>query len=145
MLSENKIQYEDLEINLFTPETRRRFEQKMSMAQYYLDEQIKQDTNEYVPMRSGLLSNTVNIRQSGSGQIVYATPYAQFLYYGKVMVDTETGSAYSPLGGKKKTIDKELDYDKSKHGLAGPHWYDRAYKTHKERWIEAAREGFRRG
>lgn len=130
-------------IHLFPKKVREKWERKYKAAQYALDEQIKMDTSQYVPWKSGNLDQSVDKVPSGNGVVVWSTPYAQFQNEGKVMVDTVTGSAYSPLGGKKKVTEADLQHDKTAHPLAGPHWYDRSYKANKDKWAKAAKEAFK--
>lgn len=140
-----QIQASDLSIELFNKEFVDELEGKFSNAQYVLDEIIKNDTEPYVPFRTGALSNTVNMTESGSGKVVYYGPQARYLYEGKLMVSPTTGSSYAALGEKKKLTETYLQYDRTAHPLAGAMWYDRAEKVNRERWVKAAREGFKNG
>ena len=64
-------------------------------AEHVLAEQMEKDTQPFVPMLTGSLTQ----RTRGVGNdIIYPGPYARFLYYGKVMVDPNTGSTYG--GGR---------------------------------------------
>lgn len=78
-------------------------------------------------------------------QIVIQGPYAQYQYYGKVMVNAKTGKGPMNIPGvglryKKGTILKEterpLDYDTTFHKDAGPFW-DRALMAAEGKAIEA--------
>lgn len=53
----------------------------------------------YVPMRQGTLKNT---RIVGPDYVKYRGPYAHYHYIGKLMVGTQTGSAYAKSGEKKR-------------------------------------------
>ena len=73
----------------------------------------------YMPYRSGA---TIKLTQAqthiDTPEIVTDTPYARYLYYGKVMV-----------GKAPKTVtDVDLQYTKDKNPLAGPFW-DRRLKA----------------
>lgn len=140
-----KIKGPNISISLFDGDTAVKFERKIAKAQYLLDEIIKHDTEPYVPFRTGTLANTVNMTESGSGQVVYNGPQARYLYEGRLMVSPKTGSSYAALGEKKILTKKHLQYDKTAHPLAGAMWFDRAEKVNGERWVEAAKEGFRDG
>ena len=83
-------------------------------AEHVLAEQIKKDTQPFVPMLTGSL--TQRTRVDGSA-VIYPGPYARFLYYGKVMVDPNTGSTYAPKGGTKVVTDRN--------------WYSTRQCTHK--------------
>ena len=65
--------------------------------------------------------------------IITDTPYAKYLFYGKVMVDPKTGAAgfmtsegwRSRKGGAKVLTGRDLQYNRTKNPNAGPRW-DRA-------------------
>ncbi len=71
----------------------------------------------YVPMQTGILKNTRDIEDDG---VTYRGPYAQFQYYGKVMVGVRSRSAWAKPGERKVVTDKDLTY----HGapMRGPLW-----------------------
>lgn len=145
VFKEFKIKGSHISIDLFNKGDVKDLERKFSKAQYELDEAVKHDTEPYVPFRTGNLSNTVNMTESGSGQIIYYGPQARYLYYGKVMVSPTTGSSYAALGEKKVLTKKQLQYDRKAHPLAGAMWFDRSEKANRKEWIKAAQEGFRNG
>ena len=67
----------------------------MTKANDILVYQVMKDTSPYVPFLTGSL----NARTQAVGNtIIYPGPYARYLYYGKVMVDSVTGKgpAYIP-------------------------------------------------
>lgn len=142
---EFKLKGPNISITLFDGDTAVEFERKIGKAQYFLDEIIKHDTEPYIPFRTGTLANTANLTESGIGKVVYYGPQARYLYEGMLMVSPTTGSSYAALGEKKILTKKKLQYDKTAHPLAGAMWFDRSEKENKERWINAAKEGFRNG
>lgn len=71
----------------------------------------------YVPYKEGGLVG--NSRVDEQCNIHYETLYARFLYYGKLMVDPETGSSYAKKYHKKVLTDKDLVYHKPG---TGPFW-----------------------
>lgn len=70
----------------------------------------------YVPEDTKTLIDTSYI--DGECNIHYDQPYARYMYYGKLMVDPETGSSYAKKGHKKVLTDKDLVY----HKKGGPYW-----------------------
>ena len=52
----------------------------------------------------------------------FSGPHSSFLYEGKVMVGDVTGSAWAKEGETKHATSKNLNYTKSPHPKAGPHW-----------------------
>lgn len=67
----------------------------------------------YLPYRSGeTIKQTVIQTDINQPEIVTRSPYAKYIYYGKVMV----GKA------PKRVTDRPLKYTKDKNPLAGPRW-----------------------
>ncbi len=111
--------------------------EKLTKAQNDLNNQIIADTVNYVPFSQGILSNSVHVENDD--EIVWNTPYARFLYMGKLMVD-ERGSTYARKGGRKHVIDKNLNYSQEAHSKAGSHWFERAMDEHLDDWVETVKE-----
>lgn len=89
----------------------------------------------YIPFDRGQLkaSGTENT-VLGSGEVTWETPYARYMYYGKLMVDSETGSTWSPKGGHKVLTDTDLTYGGAP--VRGAYWYDRAMQNGGRKQIE---------
>lgn len=114
-----------------------------SPLQKFWDEMLLNDINPYTFFRTGdLRNNAIAATVIGDGVLIWPGPYAQFLWYGKVMVDAETGSAYAQLGGTKISIDKELVSHAG--GITGPFWAIRAANDLYPTWQRAAQEFLRR-
>lgn len=76
----------------------------------------------YMPQRSGMtVKVTVVQTDIRKPKIITNTPYARFLYHGKVMVSDVTGSPWARKGETKHVINKKLDFSK-KTETAGPYW-----------------------
>ena len=82
-------------------------EKRVVKANKWLCEEIIKDTDQFVPARTGALA--MNVHRQGN-TIVYASPYARFQYYGKVMIDPATGSTFAPKGTRKALTDRNLKY-----------------------------------
>ena len=65
------------------------------------------------------------------------SPFGRFLYEGKVMVDTKTGSPWARPGAKKVVTDRDLKYSNPK---ATPHWFDTAKENHGDSWVRAVKK-----
>lgn len=92
----------------------------------------------YTPMKTGTMSEQVEIRgKEGAGEIEYTAPYSHYLYEGKLMVDSVTGSSYARAGTKKVYADKELNISKAKHPLASKEWDKAAEPTQKPKLVDA--------
>ena len=115
--------------------------QDMGPVQKFIDSECINKMIPYTPMLSGLLSNSAPRlgTKIGSGKIEYFSPYARYQYYGKLMVSSTTGSAWSK-GESKVLTDKDLVHNKSKHPQAGPFWFERMKADKKEEILQGARK-----
>lgn len=109
--------------------------QGCTKAEHTVALQIKKDTSPYVPALTGSLD--ARTRVDGQ-QIIYPGPYARYLYYGKLMIDTETGSSYAPKGGTKVVTDKDLVFNKAMHAKAQSHWFEASKAKNLEKWVRVA-------
>ena len=100
----------------------------------------------YMPFKTGMTIK-VTIAQTNVRKpyIITNTPYAQYLYRGKVMVDSKTGKGPANIpsvgpryrkGTTLKATHRPLEYNKSKNPLAGPYW-DRRLKAAEGEALEA--------
>lgn len=67
-------------------------------AESIVGQQVIKDTAPFVPALTGSL--TIRTRLDGN-KIIYPGPYARFLYYGKVMVDPQTGAPLRQRAGRR--------------------------------------------
>jgi len=104
-------------------------------AEHVLAEQIEKDTQPFVPMLTGSL--TQRTRVDGSA-VIYPGPDARFLYYGKVMVDPNTGSTYAPKGGTKVVTDRNLVFNQTMHPQAQAHWGEASKAQNLDKWVRVA-------
>lgn len=103
-------------------------------VQAFHTQNVLRRIQKYMPMDSGMTIK-VTIAQTNiqKPQIITNTPYAKFLFYGKLMVDPVTGAAgFMTLNGwrSRKNVPKvasnrPISYNKSKNPLAGPRWDQR--------------------
>ena len=110
----------------WNPSFDRDMRKRFSDAQAYIDQSCIRYMDKFTPMRTGKLKQSVTIgTKIGTGHIEYASPYARYQYYGKLMVSSLTGSAFAMQGEKKVLTGTDLTYDTSAHPLAGPYWFER--------------------
>lgn len=113
------------------------YDKRLNRAQYWLDNQIFNDTEAYMPQKTNALRNVTRAENSsvaGTGKVVVAAgPYGRFLYEGKVMVDPVTNSPWARKDAKKVVTENDLTYS---NPLTKPHWFDVAKKNHMKGWIE---------
>ncbi|MDD6658466.1 MAG: minor capsid protein [Eubacteriales bacterium] len=91
----------------------------------------------YTPFQNGVLMASAYVASSGD-EIVYNTPYARYLWYGKLMVDpiTNKGAFFNPNYGfwsrpntPKVLTDRNLNFTGAP--MRGPFWVFRAYEANK--------------
>lgn len=113
-------------------------------AELILATQVMKDTEPFVPALTGSLSERTHLEGS---DIVYPGPYARYLYYGKAMVDAETGKgpAYIPgvgfrfrRGATLVATDRDLKFNKGMHPLATSHWFEASKAVNLEKWERVA-------
>lgn len=99
----------------------------------------------YTPRRNGVLEKAATIHTViGSGQIIQATPYARFQYYGKVMTTTD-GRVYARRGEEKPIVtSRDLVYSKSRNPNAGAKWFERMVSERKGDILKVAQAAARR-
>lgn len=111
------------------------------VAQKQLDESFVKYCDPYVPVGDSmvLLDSAYRSTEFGSGEIVWNTPYAHYMYEGILFVDPETGKGafYSPdygfwsrLGVQKIPSNRELEYRGG--GLRGKKWAERMWADRSE-------------
>jgi len=99
---------------------------KFDNAQKFVDSECIRLMTPYTPALNNILYKSAAFGTIiGSGQIVYANPYARYQYYGKLMVSSVTGSAYASQGESKILTDISLKYNLMRHPLAGAFWFER--------------------
>ena len=111
-------------------------------AEHVLAEQMEKDTQPFVPMLTGSLTQRTRVV---GNDIIYPGPYARFLYYGKVMVDPNTGSTYAPKGGTKVLTDKNLVFTTSGHAQAQSPWFEASKAENLDKWIRVADKAVKNG
>jgi hypothetical protein len=134
---------------------------RFELAQREIDKDCIKLMKPYTPFKMGVLENSATIHTViGSGQITQVTPYARYLYYGKVygpnfpIVREKDGTEHivfghydgdgtiigwrSPKGKKKHQTGRRLHYSKDKHPLAGKMWFERMKADRKGEILQAA-------
>lgn len=104
-------------------------------AEHTLAAQMAKDTEPYVPALTKSLSNRALVQDD---TIIYPGPYARFLYYGKLMIDPNTGSAWAPKGATKVVTGKDLNISTAVHGKAQSHWFEASKAQNLPKWRNVA-------
>lgn len=107
--------------------------------QKMLNVQIATSSDRFVPFMQGMLKTSAYPLPASGTYIEWRTPYAQYLWYGKVMVDpiTKKAAMFSENYGfwSRPNIQKELserDLKFSGAPVRGPKWALRAWDTDKD-------------
>lgn len=129
---------------------------KADKAQYLLDSQIMADMLPYMPMNESNFIHETEIASkplAGTGWVVAAAkPFGRFLYEGKVMVSSITGSPWARRGVKKvltsqfsgHTNAKEnIEYGKAYHPNVTDHWFEKAKTEHLKEWEQLVKKAFK--
>lgn len=116
--------------------------------------QIEKDTEPFVPARTKSL---VNRTQVLDGQVIYPGPYARYLYYGKVMVDSATGKGPMHFVDKQgneviafrkgavlKATERDLHISTAVHSQAQAHWFEASKAQNMEKWKRVAERAVNR-
>lgn len=118
------------------------YKMKQQKALRMLKSEIAKDTEPYVPMRDGMLRRSVTTSlRTNDPKLIWARPYAKFLYYGKVMIGRITKRAWARKGETKIVTGKDLTY--SQPGT-GPNWFNRSKKVNLQKWLKVARKVFKK-
>lgn len=96
--------------------------------QQYFTNQCAKHMNKYVPFDIGMLRRLIDI---GYDYVEYQSPYARYLYYGKLMLALN-GSSWAKYGEKKYVTSKDLKYHTPS---TGAHWDKLMWSAEKEKII----------
>lgn len=119
-------------------------------VQKVVDAAVIRECFPYVPFAEGALAGSANTATKiGSGEVVYATPYARYQYYGEVygpnIPIVENGEIVgwrSPP--EKHPTGRRLQYNTDLNPQAGSHWLDRAMADHGDDVLKEAQDATKR-
>ena len=121
---------------------RSKLQESCTKAEHILAQQVAKDTSPFAPALTGSLDQRTRV---DGNLVIYPGPYARFLYYGKVMVDPNTGSTYAPKGGTKVLTDKNLVFNQTVHPQAQSHWFEASKAQNLEKWKRLAEKAVKNG
>ncbi len=106
----------------------------LERAQAYLDNSVLEDSNMFVPFRSGDLRRS-GIRHTviGSGTVQWKTPYAHYQHTGKDMIGIVSKRHWAMKGEPKMYNGRALRYHTAG---TGSYWFDKAKKVHGKQWVK---------
>jgi hypothetical protein len=125
---------------LWNPNFKDKWSGNFNRVQTFVDSEVIRLMAPYTPNLSGVLIKTAVLgTKIGEGEINQVAPYARYQYYGKLMVSSVTGSAWSH-GESKVLTDKDLRQNAARNSLAGPFWFERMKADKKEQIFRGARK-----
>lgn len=86
----------------------------------------------YTPFDTGTLKGQASRVVDNNTAIEYNTPYAQYLWYGKLMVDPLTLSSWARKDTKKIMDPQDRDLKYHKGPLRNNRWVERAFDDNKQ-------------
>ena len=110
-----------------------KFKQATERARLELAKIIVQDTKQFVPHDKGKLEKATIV--NNGRRIIYSTPYARFLWHGKLML-APNGSSWAKRGEKKHVVNKDLKFNQSVNPYAGKYWVLRAKDKYLDKWAK---------
>lgn len=119
-------------------------------VQKVIDAAVIRECFPYVPFAEGALAGSANTAtEIGSGEVVYATPYARYQYYGEVYGPSFPVVENGEIVGwrsppEKHPTGRKLEYSTEMNPLAGSHWFDRAMADHSDEVLKEARNAAKR-
>lgn len=118
-----------------------RLAQSCTQTEHTLAVQIEKDTQPFVPALTGSLTQRTRVI---GNTIVYPAPYARYLYFGKLMVDPDTGSAWAKAGASKVLTDRNLVFTKTMHRQAQSHWFEASKALNRDKWLRIAEKAVKK-
>ena len=102
--------------------------EKGGSVQKYFTNELWRASDKYTPFAGGILKGSAGLALDGE-HLEYRTPYARYLYYGKLMVSPTTGTSFAKKGEQKVLTNIDLNYQEAP--IRGPKWVERAWLDNK--------------
>lgn len=109
--------------------------EESGQVQRFFSDSVMRHSDRYVPFSSGVLKNSAQV-ESGGDAITYTTPYARYLWFGKLYVDPvtlkgafhdeKTGRFWSRPGVQKIPTDRDLQFNGAP--MRGARWVERMWE-----------------
>jgi len=115
---------------------------KSDRAGHIVAQQVRKDTSPYVPFLTGNFDRSTRVIGNA---VIYPGPFARFLYYGKVMIDPDTGSPWARKGATKVLTDRDLVFTDQHHPDAQSFWFEASKTQNLDKWLRVAKEAVSNG
>lgn len=125
------------------------FKARVREAQQWLGDRVLEDCKACMPLQTGSLQQRSHAEDGGE-RVVFPGPYARYLYYRKVMVDSATGKGPRKIptgpgeyvlrfrkGAKLIATNRALKYSDPQ---AVPEWFEHAKRKYEQLWIDGVNE-----
>ena len=113
-----------------------RIEGAEEAALFVTSEQVLEDSNFYCPQDVGtLMGSAITNSVPEQGIVQWVMPYAQYLYYGTLMV-APNGSSWAKKGETKSVTGVPLAFSHDKNPNASMLWFEKAKDIHGKEWAE---------
>lgn len=116
-------------------------------VQKWIDSEVIRLCEPYVPFDTGVLETSSRHNTDiGSGEVIYNTDYAHYMYYGVVygsnfLVDDGGERVFkSRKGVIKHPTGAQINYNKEHHPLAGSFWFERMKADHLDDLLRGAKK-----
>lgn len=115
----------------------RAIEDRFEKAQAYLDNRVLTDSNKYIPIDSNDLRRAGGTGTViGTGEVVWASPYAHYMYTGLDMIQEGTENRHWAERYSRKVYNgRELTYSQG-----GKEWFERAKREYHKSWMKGVAE-----
>lgn len=124
-------------------------EQRLTVAQQWLGDRVLEDCKSCMPLLTGSLQQR-SVTEDFGKKVVFPGPYANYLYRGKVMVDSVTGKGPRKIptgpgeyvlrfrkGAKLVPTERPLTFSRPE---AVPEWFEHAKKLYLHTWEEGVKK-----
>lgn len=135
----------NIDVDIDTAKLAKEFEAlKDDNVMYQIHNLFAKMCDPYVPMKEGVLSQSVNIEKD---KVIYPQPYAHYMYVGEVygpnipiIEDGIVVGWFSPPGQKKHPTGKDINYNKEMHPLASKEWDKAMMNARGEEFLNQVKE-----
>lgn len=113
-----------------------RIEGAEEAALFVTSEQVLVDSNFYCPWNEKtLIQSSLDNSDLNNGIVQWVMLYAQYLYYGMLMV-APNGSAWAKSGESKTVTGTPLNFSTHMNANASSMWFEKAKDIHGKEWTE---------